>query len=179
MNPLIICVSLLQCGRTITHSPTLRQTRPGDIIYSDGEWELFCVNEPPIPLSGSNRLGSAHEIFLLLRSFSPCAVLALVRSPFVSRATKMEKRDPRQGVEATPMRWPKMPSAWRTMKSTITNTAVPAGLGRNAANLGFFDERPLCAAKTGPSAIGALTPCGYSEDVEFDPCGPPQLPSQK
>jgi flavin-binding protein dodecin len=22
-----------------------------------------------------------------------------------------------------------------------------------------------------------LTPCGYSEDVEFDPCGPPQLPA--
>ena len=27
--------------------------------------------------------------------------------------------------------------------------------------------------------IGAFDPLGNSEDVEFDPCGPPQLPSQK
>jgi len=28
--------------RTLTHSPALRQTRSGDIIYSDGEWVSFC-----------------------------------------------------------------------------------------------------------------------------------------
>ena len=27
--------------------------------------------------------------------------------------------------------------------------------------------------------VTRMTPCGHSEDVEFDPCGPPQLPSQK
>lgn len=31
----------------------------------------------------------------------------------------MEKRDPRQGMEATSMRWPKIPSAWRTMKGPM------------------------------------------------------------
>jgi hypothetical protein len=36
--------------------------------------------------------------------FSRCAVLVPAHSLFVSRATKMEKRDPRQGVEATSMR---------------------------------------------------------------------------
>jgi hypothetical protein len=27
--------------------------------------------------------------------------------------------------------------------------------------------------------VTRMTPYGHSEDVEFDPCGPPQLPSQK
>jgi hypothetical protein len=31
-----------------------------------------------------------------------------------ARLAKMEKRDPRQGVEATSMRCPRIPIAWRT-----------------------------------------------------------------
>jgi len=68
-----------------------------------------------------------------------------MRSSSYCAPSLFARRSPSFAVEATSMRWPKMPSAWRTMKSTITNTAVPAGLGRNAADLGFFDERPLCA----------------------------------
>src|SRR4030081_1641591 len=43
-----------RCGRTITHSPTLRQTRPGDMIHSGGEWKLLWANALPIPLSGGD-----------------------------------------------------------------------------------------------------------------------------
>src|SRR6266481_482184 len=53
-----------RCDRTITHSSTLRQTRFGDMIHSGEEWEPLCANELPIPLSGSDCVGTAHDTFL-------------------------------------------------------------------------------------------------------------------
>jgi hypothetical protein len=50
------------------------------MIHSDGEWEPDYANELPIPLSGSDCVGTAHDTFLLIALFfSPCAVLLPLR----------------------------------------------------------------------------------------------------
>jgi hypothetical protein len=47
-----------------------------------------------------------------------------------ARLAKMEKRDPRQGVEATSMRCPRIPIAWRTMKRPMPRPSHRAGSKR-------------------------------------------------
>jgi hypothetical protein len=36
------------------------------MIHSDGEWEPLCANELPMPLSGSDCVGTAHDTFRLI-----------------------------------------------------------------------------------------------------------------
>jgi hypothetical protein len=51
-----------------------------------------------------------------------------------ARLAKMEKRDPRQGVEATSMRCPRIPIAWRTMKRPMPRPSHRAGSKRVKAS---------------------------------------------
>ena len=57
-----------------------------------------------------------------------------------ARLAKMEKRDPRHGVEATSMRCPRIPIAWRTMKRPMPRLSRRAGSRRVLAGVTATEE---------------------------------------
>src|SRR5260370_33302092 len=86
------------------------------MIHSCEEWESLCANELPIPLSGSDCVGTAHDTFLLIAlpflSWRGTRPRSLPLGPVRNENGKAKPAARIRGdVDAVP----RIPSAWRTM----------------------------------------------------------------